>query len=122
MHDTKAFFPLYTRSNSTPAVSGSLQPSVTVAATDAAAESSRFPGTDNNNFTQIQIANKSIEWAHVNFGISGAVVPATVATGYPVAPGAVVVVSVDPEVTAASVILDTAAATGDVIFTRGEGL
>jgi len=45
-----------------------------------------------------------------------------VASGYPVAPGAVVVVSVDSEVSGASVILAAGATAGNVIFTRGEGL
>lgn len=122
MHDSRAFAPLYTPSTQNPNVAGSLQPSTTVAATDAAGASDRFSGTENNNFTQMQIANLSTSWAYVNFGVFGAVVAATVAASYPVAPGAVVVVTVHPEVSGASVILGTAAATGNVIFTRGDGL
>lgn len=122
MEDTRAFRPLYTRGSQNPAVAGTLLPSTTIAATDAAASTPRFAGTDRNSSTAIQIANLSTSWAYVNFGVFGNVTPATVAASYPVAPGAVVVVSVDEEVSGASVILGTAAATGNVIFTRGEGL
>ena len=127
MQDTQAFDPLYKRSTQTAGVStaGSLVTSVTVAATNAAATASTvFPGTKRNNNTQIQIANKTSAWAHVNFGVLGlTVTAATVAASYPVAPGSVVVVTVNPEVDAASVILDAApAASTSVIFTRGGGL
>lgn len=119
MQDTRAFYPLY--SPSTGKTAGTLLPSVTVAATAVSATASTaFPGS--GNFPQIQIANKSASWAQVNFGnlTTGALTAATVAAGYPVGPGAVVVVSVDKEVNAASVILDSG--TGNVVFTRGEGL
>lgn len=118
MQDTRAFYPLY--SPSTGKTAGTLLPSVTVAATTSAVASTAFPG--NGNFPQIQIANKSASWAQVNFGnlTTGTLIAATVAAGYPVGPGAVVVVTVDKEVNAASVILDSG--TGNVIFTRGEGL
>lgn len=117
MNDTRPFAPLYTPT--VPGVAaGTLEDSVTVAASTVAAASDRFPGTTDNNFTQIQIANRSTADAHVNFGVHGAVVAATAAS-YPVAPLSVVVVTVHPEVTGASVILD--AGTGDVIFTRGAG-
>lgn len=122
MNDTRAFFPLYLRSNQNPNTNGTFVASVTVAATDAAGNSAVFPGVLENNYVQIQIANTTTSWAFVNVGVFGAVTPATVASSYPVAPGSVVVISVDPEVNGASVILGTAAATGSVIFTRGEGL
>lgn len=120
MSDTRSFYPLYLRAAS--AQVGTLAASVTVAATDAGVTSARLPGTDRNNYVQIQIANLSTSWAYVNFGVFGAVAAATVAASYPVAPGSVVVVSVDPEVSGATVILGTAAATGNVILTRGEGI
>src|SRR5688572_33434128 len=91
MHDTRAFFPLYTPSSQNPSVAGTLEPSTTVAATDAASPSDRFAGTESNNFVQFQIANLSSSWAYVSFGVFGNVVPATVAESYPVGPGAVVV-------------------------------
>ncbi len=126
MNEQRSFFPLYTTTQYTgnPAVAsgGSLQPSVTVAATDASGASAKFSGVNENTYVQIQIANQTTSWAYVNFGQFGAVAAATVAASYPVAPGSVVVVSVDPEVTGASVILGTAAATGNVVFTRGEGI
>lgn len=121
MNDTRPFNPLYQKSSQTAGVTtaGTPQPSVTVAATAAAAPSAIFPGVDRNNYVQIQIANQGTTWAFVNFGVFGAVTPATVAASYPVAPGSVVIVSVDPEVTGASVIL--ASGTASVTFTRGEG-
>lgn len=121
--ETRAFFPLYSKlPAANGAAQGSLLPSTTVAATDAAGNSGKFSGTEDNGSRQIQIANLSTSWAYVNFGVFGNMVAATVAASYPVAPGSVVVVTVDAEVTGASVILGTAAATGNVIFTRGEGL
>jgi len=126
MNDTRAFFPLYTGFQAQAGQAGTLSPSVTVAATNASATASTvFPGNTGNNYSQIQIANTTSAWAHVNFGLvqGGQTVPAaTVAASYPVAPGAVVIVSVAQEVNAASVILATApAASTSVIFTRGEG-
>lgn len=125
MNDQRSFYPMYLKSTETGGTTtpGTLAPSVTVAGTSTAVASTVFPGTTDNNYVQIQIANTSAQWAYVNFGVllGGQVVtPATVASSYPVAPGAVVVVSVDKEVNAASVIL--ASGTGNVIFTRGEGL
>lgn len=127
MNEQRSFFPLYTQTQLTGAspatvTAGTLSPSVTVAAVDTATASARLTGSAENTYVQIQIANLSTSWAYVNFGQFGAVVAATVAASYPVAPGSVAVVSVDPEVTGASVILGTAAATGNVIFTRGEGI
>lgn len=129
MNEQRSFFPLYTQTqyvgNPGVASGGALQPSVTVAGVDTATASAKFPGTNDNTYVQIQIANittLTAAWAYVNFGQFGAVTAATVATGYPVAPGSVVVVSVDPEVTGASVIMGTAAATANIVFTRGEGI
>lgn len=121
MQETRAFAPLYTTTIPGGAA-GTLQPSAFMGTTDAAANSPKFSGTDTNNFTQIQISNISTSWAWVNFGVFGAVTAAAAGVGYPVGPGAVVVVTVHPEVTGASVILQTAAATGNMAFTRGGGL
>ena len=125
--ETRAFKPLYIQT--TPLVGtsqtfGTLFPSVTVASTNSSATASTaFPGSNNNQFVQIQIANTTIAWAYVNFGVTGQLTAATVASSLPVAPGAIIVVSVDGEVTGASVILGTAPSTNTaVIFTRGEGL
>lgn len=117
--ETRAFQPLYTKATAT--ANGTLQPSVTVAASGSNAFSAQFPGQlSGNGSCQIQIANQATVWAYVNFGQFGAVTAATVASSYPVGPGAVVIVSVDSEVSGAAVIL--ASSTGNVIFTRGEGL
>jgi len=117
--ETRAFAPLYT--TATPANTGSFLPSTTIAAsTSAATNATQFAGAAGSGFYQLQIANTTSGWAYVNVGQVGAVTAATVATGYPVAPGGVVVISVQPEVNAASVILGTGS--GSVIFSRGEGL
>lgn len=120
--EQSAFEPLYVQSG--PNQAGTLVASVTVAATDTASPSGRLPGSNQNNFTQLQIANVTTgtSWAYVNVGRFGAVTPATVAASYPIAPNAVVVITVDDEVDGASVIMGTAAATANVIFTRGAGL
>lgn len=119
--ETRRFQPLYTRAQvGATASNGTLIASVTLAAT-ASAQSINLPGpTQLNTSCQIQITNQSGQWAYVNFGQSGAVTAATVAAGYPVAPGVIAIVTVDSEVTAASCIL--ASSTGNVTFTRGEGL
>jgi len=127
MQDTEAFAPVYKRTvinAGSSNTAGTLQTSVTVTATNASATASGVIAGDNpNGNCQIQIANTTTAWAYVNFGILGAVTAATVAASYPVAPGAVVAVSVDPEVNAASVILGSAPGTNTaVIFTRGAGV
>lgn len=118
--ETSAFAPSYIKSFQ--AQVGTLVASVTVAGVDTATASARLPGGNTIGFNQLQICNLSTSWTYVNFGRFGAVVAATVASSYPVAPGSVVVVTVDSEVDGASVIHGTAAATGNVIFTRGFGL
>lgn len=119
--ETRAFEPLY--GPTTGLTAGTLLPSTTIAASVAAATNAApFSGTTQNQFVQLQIANQTTAWAFVNFGIVGAVVAATVAASYPVAPGAVVIVTVASEVTAASVILAAGGTAGPVTFTRGKGL
>jgi hypothetical protein len=131
VQDTQAFAPFYRRSvqsgNPNASTAGTLLPSVTVTGSAAVATASTvFPGTNGNDSVQIQIANTTTAWAYVNFGVllgGITVTAATVATGYPVAPGAVVAVTVDKEVNAASVILGAASTGGTtVIFTRGAGV
>lgn len=117
--ETRAFQPLYTKA--TASANGTLQASVTVAASGSNAFSTQFPGQlSGNGSCQIQISNTTTSWAYVNFGIFGNVTAATVAASYPVGPGAVVIITVDGEVSGAAVILSTGS--GNVIFTRGEGL
>lgn len=120
MYDTKPFSPLYGPNSG--AAAGSFLPSVTIAATTAAA-SAALPGnvTGNSDLNQIQIANTTTGWAYVNVGRNTTeIVAATVASSYPVAPGAIKVITVNSEVAAVSVILGTG--TGGVIFTRGAGV
>lgn len=121
--DTKPFAPLVSAATLTGQMT--LQPSTTVTASTTAAASAQFAGNnDNNGYCQIQIANKTSAWAHVNFGdlTVAAVTAATVAAGYPVAPGGVVIVTLPPSMNAASVILDAApSGSAAVVFTRGIG-
>jgi hypothetical protein len=118
MSEIFAFNPLYTNTGLAGSPAGTLKPSVTAAAsTSSVAVTLYLTSVD-----QIQIANQTAAWAYVNFGIAGSVAAATVAASYPVAPGAVVVVTVAPEVTGATVILAAGAAAGSVTFTCGNGL
>jgi len=130
MNEIRPFAPFYLRTQmtstgqgtSSQAFQGQQAASVTVAASGTAASSTQFPGMPSNSIAyQVQIANLTDKWAFVNFGAFGNVRAATV-TDYPVGPGMVQVVTVDPEVSGASVIL-TGAAGGStsVIFTRGAG-
>jgi hypothetical protein len=119
MYDVRPFNPLYAPNSGIAA--GGLLTSLTLtgATTATSGTLSGNPGTAN----QIQIANTTTAWAYVNFGRNTTEIPAaTVAASYPVAPGGVVVVTVNSEVGAASVILGSGggAATA-VIFTRGAG-
>jgi hypothetical protein len=117
--ETRPIAPLYNHQSGS--TSGALVSSVTVAATTTHAASGQFPGTG-GQFLQVQIANLTTSWAYVQFGVYGNVTAATVATGYPVAPGSVVVVTVNNEVSGADVILDSSGGTGNVIFTVGQGI
>lgn len=120
--ETAAFAPLYTTAN--------LVTSVSVSSTNSSATASaafNFGGAGasggSGGTIQVQIANTTNAWAYVNFGIVGSLSAATVAASYPVAPGAVVVVSVAPYVSGASVILGSApGAATNVIFTIGQGV
>jgi hypothetical protein len=125
VNELRSFAPAYNRTGiiAGPVV-GQCLPSVTVVAVNATAVASAiFPGqAGNNSLVQIQISNKTSVWVHVNFGVFGAV-RASVLTDYPVPPGSVVVVSVDAEVTGASVFADGGpAGSTSVMFTRGSGI
>lgn len=118
MSELFAFEPLYGPSNGTTSA-GNLNASVTVSASTTAASAS-LPGAQGGAAQRnIQIANQTTGWAYVNFGTAN-LTAATAAASYPVAPGAVVIVTVNQEVNTASVILSTG--TGSVTFTRGVGL
>lgn len=126
MHDTHAFAPFYkvsAPSGSPSAQTGTLWPSVTVSATAGGANASAVLYNQNGAGNQVQIANTSTSgWTYVNFGVFGNVTAATVAASYPVGPGASVVVTVDPEVNGASVIMGAGLGAANVIFTRGNGV
>jgi hypothetical protein len=117
--ETRAFAPLYSPSTGTTA--GGLLASTTIAASTTHAENATaFPGGNTGGMAQLRIANTTAAWAYVNLGQLGSLSNATVAASLPIAPATVIIVSVPAEVNGASVILGTG--TGNVIFTRGEGL
>ena len=116
--ETWAFNPLYFNTGNAGTPAGTLLASITITLVASTAQAVVLPG-GNSSVRQIQMANQTTTWCFVNFGIAGAVVAAAIATGYPVAPGAVVVVTVADEVTGASVITT---GTGAFTFTRGNGV
>lgn len=119
-HDTRAFAPLYVPSTNT--TQGALQACATAVAGVASSASTLFPGTNQNMSQAIQVSNKTSVWVHVNFGVFGNI-PAATLTNYAIAPGATVIVTVNPEVTGATVISDGApAASTAILFARGDGL
>lgn len=124
--DVRPFAPLYVQTqvvNGVVTQSGANVASATATAGVASSASTVFPGqiVTDNMFCQVQIANKTSVWIAVCFGQFGNIRAATLAD-YPVAPGSVAVVTVDPEVSGATVISDGApAGSTAVIFTRGSG-
>jgi hypothetical protein len=91
----------------------------TTASVVATAATSALP-TNTQNSPHLQIANQGSVWCFINVG-SAAVPAATVAASYPIAPGSVVVISVNPGATSVSTIA-TAAGPSPLTFTRGEGM
>ena len=121
MNDTKAFAPFYRVSYPVASQAGTFMPSITVAATAGGANASAILPPPSSGGNALQIANThTTAWAHVNVGIFGNVTAATVADSFPVPPLSAKVISIDPEVTGASVIMSAGAA--NVIFTRGNGV
>jgi len=124
VQDTQAFAPFYKVSAPAASQVGTLNPSVTVAATAGGANASGVITGNGNLGNQIQVANTSVTaWAYVNFGAirdAQTVTAATVAASLPVPPQSAKVFTVDPEVNGASVIMG--AGTANVIFTRGQGV
>src|SRR6478752_65041 len=110
MQDTQAFAPFYKVSvPGSAGQTGTLMPSVTVAATAGGATASGVISGDGRLGNQLQIANTSTSaWAYVNLGAirdAQTVTAATVAASYPVPPQSAKVVTVDAEVNGASVIM-----------------
>lgn len=121
MQDTQAFAPFYRVSNTAASQAGTFLPSVTVAATAGGAIASGALLAPNSGSSSLQIANTSLSaWAYVNVGVLGNITAATVAASFPVAPSTARVITIEPEVTGASVIMGTGVAS--VIFTRGNGV
>jgi hypothetical protein len=125
--ETRPFTPLYNQSQYINGVinpgSGNLVASATAVAGVASSASAQFPGNfgSDNSVVQIRISNKTSTWVHVNFGQFGNIRAAT-GTDFPVPPGAVQVVTVDAEVSGATVISDGVPASSTVVvFTRGSG-
>lgn len=119
--ETWAFNPLYTNTGNQGTPAGTLVASVTIAATTAAA-SGALPGPNTGPAKQIEFTNQTAAWAYINLGIAGSVTAATVASSYPIGPGADKVITVSDEVTGWSVILAAGAAAGSVTATRGNGV
>jgi hypothetical protein len=119
MSDVTAFNPLYTTTGPAGSPAGTLQASVTIAASTSAT-AGLLPG--GNSPVQIEFTNQTSAWAYINLGIAGSVTAATVASSYPIAPGADKVITVMPEVTGWSVILAAGATSGSVTATRGSGV
>ena len=95
-------------------------PTVSIAATNVAAATTVFAGTNNNQFVQIRVVNAAAAVAYISFGVAGSVTTATVASSMPMLGSTVEVFTVAAEISAASVIL--ASGTGTVSFTRGRGV
>lgn len=119
MSDVAAFNPLYITTGPAGTPAGTLQASVTIAASTSATPG-LLPG--GNSQVQIEFTNQTSAWAYINLGIANAVVAATVAASYPIAPGSDKVITVAQEVTGWSVILAAGATSGSVTATRGSGL
>ena len=121
MQDTQAFAPFYKVANIGASQAGTFIPSVTVAATAAGATASAEIPIQQSGQQSMQIANTAATaWAYVNVGIAGNVTAATVAASFPVPPLSTRVITVNQEVTGASVIMS--AGSGSVVFTRGNGV
>ena len=118
--ETWAFNPLYVNTGLQGAQPGTLTPSVTIAASTSAA-AGLLPG-GGSGAAQIEFTNQTGAWAYVNVGVAGAVVAATVAASYPIAPGGDKVITVASECTGWSVILAAGGTAGSVTATRGNGL
>jgi hypothetical protein len=112
---TAPFAPLYNGSTG-------LDPSITVAATASSTTSTAFVANlqQQQAFNQVRVCNTTSSFAYVNFGPLATVAAAAVATSLPIAPNSIEVFTIDPTANAATVIL--ASGTGNVIFTRGEGI
>ena len=105
--------------------------SVTIAATTSASAVTQLPGSYSTSLTaapqnvvtfkQIQIANQTSGWIFVNAG-TASIAAATVAAGYPVSPGGVVIITVNGTCDYVSVICAVGSSGGSVTFTRGQGL
>ena len=125
--EIRSFKPLYTPN--APAVGiagattpGTLSPTTNVTTVTATAVASAvLPGTMQNDQVQLYITNQTVSWVYVNVGVFGSVTAATAAS-LPIAPNSSKTITVDREVTGASVFLPTGGTVGTVGFTRGVGL
>lgn len=94
-----------------------------VAASTATSAASPLPGNVNGDPANpdIRIENTTNGWAFCNFGDS-AVGAATLNNGVGVPPGAATIVRVKDSTNSVTVILNTAATSGNVRFLRGAGI
>jgi len=104
--------------------------SVTVAGSTSSSAATQLPGNTTNAvsstpgeplfYKQLQVSNTTSAWAYINCGPLNTVAAATVAASYPVAPGTVITMTINGLSTGVTVILGSGS--GNVIFTRGQGL
>lgn len=133
--EVRPFAPLYqpTQQNivapgaaTTQSQQGQLFPGVnTVVVSNTATATAVLPGMSQglNAQAQFYVANKTAVWVHVNFGVFGAVRAALI-TDVGVPPGAVMVFTVNPECSGASIYADGtvgAAPADKVAIHRGVG-
>lgn len=95
--------------------------SATLAATAAAQNLSiPVPAGGRVGTQQVRIYNGAAVPAYINIGAVASIAAATVANSMPIAPGAVEVITINPNADTFSIIL--ASGTGNVTITLGEGL
>lgn len=110
-----AFAPIYNNTGN-----GALQASTIVTVAVASTAVTGALPTAGVGQNQLRMANTTANWMYVNLGNSASVAAAvTTGASLPIAPGAVEVITVDPNVAFASV---NSTGTGSVVFTRGEGM
>jgi hypothetical protein len=114
------FAPLF--GNTGPAGIEQTSPAV-VAASTTTSSATLLPGNSSGDGGNpvIGIENTTNGWAFCNFGDAN-VGAATLNNGVGVPPGAVRLVTVQPTTTYVTVILNTAATSGNVRFLRGNGI
>lgn len=120
MNETRPFAPMYGPSTGT--TGGKLLPAVVVIGAATHTASTQLCPSNSGQY-QLQIANKTSQWATVQVGVFGNVTAAVVGSGgYSVGPGGVSLITINDEVTGADVILDGApSGSAQVVLQVGVG-